>query len=162
MAQQGASGSRQAVDPQEVLLFDLASDARSVVAEAKSSFRRNNGEIGRSRRRRYLQGASIVRDRAKVGEARLNGARARLAQASANVSAISVARFGAVRQTAGGSSSKSKLTEEGEGKSKFLKRKLPAPKDGWKDAKGVTLLVYLIDLYSFSTCPTSFGSCEIS
>ncbi len=72
----------------------------------------------------------VTRDRSKVEEARLNGARARLAQASADLSAISVARFGAIRQTAGGSSSKSKLIKEGEGKSKFLKRKLPAPKDG--------------------------------
>ncbi len=143
MAQQGASGSGQAVDPQEVLLLDLASDALSVVAEAKARF---DGAMAKSDAlddADISKVAGIVMDRAKVEEARLIGARARLEQASANLSAISVARFGAVRQIAGCSSSKSKLTEEGEGKSKFLKRKLPPPKDGWKDAKVVTLLVYL-------------------
>ncbi len=110
---------------------------------SKSSLRRSNGEVGHPRRRRYLQGGKHCQDMAKVEEARLNGARARLAQALADLSAISVARFGAVRQTVGGSSSKSKLTEEGEGKSKFMKWKLPVPKYGWKDAKGVTLLVCL-------------------
>ena len=38
MAQQGASGSGHAVDPKEGLLLELASDARSVVAEAKARF----------------------------------------------------------------------------------------------------------------------------
>ena len=43
------------------------------------------------------KGAELTRDKAKVEEARLNGARARLAQASADLFAISVARFGAAR-----------------------------------------------------------------
>ena len=83
----------------------------------------------------------IVRDIAKVKEARLNGARARLEQASADLCAISVPRFGADRQTGSGSSSKPRL-DAGEARSKLLKRKLPSPKDGRKDAKGVTLNVF--------------------
>ncbi len=85
--------------------------------------------------------ARIIRDKAKVEEARLNGARARLAHASTDLSAISVARFGAARQTGYGSNFRPRL-DAGEAGSKLLKRKLPAPKDGWKDAKGVTMTVF--------------------
>ncbi len=130
------------MDPQEVLLLDLASDARSVVAEAKARFDTSMAKPDALDDADISKMACIVKDRSKVEEVCLNGARARLAQASADLSAVSVARFGAAIQTAVGNNLKSKLTEEGEGKIKFLKRKLPAPKDGWKDAKGVTLLVY--------------------
>ena len=85
--------------------------------------------------------ARIIRDRAKVEEARLNGARARLAQASADLSAIFVARFRAAPQTGFGSNSKPRLDAREVG-SMLPKRKLPTPKDGWKDAKGVTMNVF--------------------
>ncbi len=130
MAQQGASAAGPSPDPQEGLLLELASDARSAVAEAKARFDAAMAKADAMNDANDTKAAGITRDMTKVEEARLNGARARLAKASADLSAISVARFGAVRQTAGGSSSKSKLAEEGEGKRKFLKRKLPAPKDG--------------------------------
>ncbi len=97
MAHQGASGSGQAVDPQEVLLSDLASEARSVVAEATARFEAALAKSDALDDADVTKVAGIIRDRAKVQEARLNGARARLAQASADLSAISVARFGASR-----------------------------------------------------------------
>ncbi len=82
--------------------------------------------------------SGIVRDMAKVVEARLNGALARSAQASAYLFAISVASFGSFRQP---NSLKPKLQEDKE-INKLMKRKLPAPMDGWKYPKGVTLRVF--------------------
>ena len=80
---------------------------------------------------------------AKVEEARLNGARARLVHASADLSAISVARFGNSRQP---SNVKPKPQDYKES-SKLMKRKMLALVDGWKDPKGVTLRVFT-DRYS--------------
>jgi len=71
--------------------------------------------------------SGIVRNIAKMEEARLNGARARLAKASAYMFAISVARFGASRQPG---SSKPTQQDAGKGSIKLLKRKLLVPKDG--------------------------------
>jgi len=124
MAQQGASGSGPVADPQEGLLLELASDARSVVAEAKARFDAAMAKSDALDDSDVTKAAGIVRDKAKAEETRLNGARARLAQASADLSAISVARFGAARQLP--SSSKPKLQEDKES-NKLLKRKLPAP-----------------------------------
>ena len=141
MAQHEASGSGPAVDPYEGLLLELASDARSVVAEAKARFDAAMAKSDALDDSDVTKAAGIVRDKAKAEETRLNGARARLAQASADLSAISVTRFGAARQTGAGNSVKPRL-DPGEARSKLLKRKLSAPKDGWKDAKGVTLNVF--------------------
>jgi hypothetical protein len=66
MAQQGASGSGQAVDPQEVLLLDLASDARSVVAEAKAHFDAAMAKSDALDDADVSKVASIVRDMAKI------------------------------------------------------------------------------------------------
>ncbi len=140
MAQQGASDSGHAVDPQEGMLLELASDARSVVAEAKARFDAAMAKSDALDDSDVTKAAGIIKDKAKVEETRLNGARARLGQASADLSAISVTGFGAARQTVVGSSVKPRL-DSGEASSKLMKRKLHAPKDGWKDAKGVTLNV---------------------
>ncbi len=129
------------MDPHEGLLFDLASDARSVVAEAKARFDATMVKSDAMDDADVSKVSRIIRDMAKVEEARLNGASAWLAQASADISAISVAKFGAARQTGFGSSPKPRL-DTGEAGSKLLKRKLHAPKDGWKDAEGVTLTVF--------------------
>jgi len=132
MAQQGASALWLAVDPHEGLLLELASDARSVVTEAKARF---DAPMAKSDALDDSDVTKAARTQPKVEEARLNGARARLAQASVDLSAIFVARFGAPRQTGSGSRSKPRLDSGGAGL-KLLKRKLHAPKDGWKDAKG--------------------------
>jgi hypothetical protein len=131
------------VDLQEVMLLDMASDARSVVAEATARFEAALAKSDALDDADVTKVAGIIRDMAKVEEARLNGARARLAQASADLSAIYVARFGASRQP---SSMKPKPQDDKES-SKLLKRKLPAPMDGWKDPKGVTMRVFT-DRYS--------------
>jgi hypothetical protein len=126
MAHQGASGSGIAVDPHEGLLLYVALDARNVVAEAKARFDAAMAKSDALDDADVSKVASIVKDKAKVKEARLNGARARLAQASANLFAISVARVGASRQP---NSLKPKLQEDKKSR-KFMKRKLPVPMDG--------------------------------
>ena len=89
MAQQGASGSRTAVDQQEGLLLELdGMDARSVVAEAKARFDASMAKSDALDDSDVTKAAGIVRGKAKMEETRLNGARARLAQASADLSAI--------------------------------------------------------------------------
>ena len=140
MAHQGASGSGLAVDPHEGLLLELTSDARSVVAEAKARFDAVMPKLDAMDDADVYKVARVVRDIAKVKEDRLGNARARLADAYADLYAISVARFGNARQTGFGSSSEPWLNT-GEERSKLMKRKLPSPKDGWKDLKGVTLPV---------------------
>ena len=120
MAHQGASGSGLAVDPQEGLLMDLASDARSAVAEAKARFDAATAKADALDDADVSKVANVVKDKAKVEEARLNGARAMLSQASADLSAIAVARFGPARQHASGSSSKAKQPDPGEAGSKLL------------------------------------------
>ena len=126
MVHQGASGSGPSLDPQEGLLLELASDARSVVAEAKARFDAAMAKSDALNDADVSKVSCIARDRAKVEEARLYGARARLAQASADLFAISVASFGSSRQP---SSLKPKLQEDKES-SKLLTRNLHAPMDG--------------------------------
>jgi len=111
MAHQGVSGLGLEVNQHEGLLLDQASDARSVVAEAKACFDVTMAKSDALDDADVSKVASIVRDKAKVEEARLNGARVMLAHASAYLSAISVARFGASRQP---SSLKPKLQEDKE------------------------------------------------
>ena len=136
MALQGAISSRLAVDPHEGLLLDLPSDARSVVAEVKARF---DAALAKSDALDVSKVARIVGDKNKVKEARLNVARAMLTQASADLFAIFVARFGASWQPG---SSKPKKQDAGEANNKLLKMKLSAPMDGWKDPKGVTMRVF--------------------
>jgi len=138
LAQQGASGSRLEVDPHEGLLLELASDARSVIAESKARFDVPMAKSDALDDADVSKLSGIVKDMAKVEEARLNGARARLAQASACLFAISVARLGSSRQP---NNLKPKLQEDKESK-KLLKRKLHAPMYRWKDPKGVTMRVF--------------------
>jgi len=86
------------VDPQEDLLLDLASYARSIVAEAKARFDPATAKSDTLDDVDVSKVAEVGKDKAIVEEARLNGARPRLAQAWAYLFVISVARFGASRQ----------------------------------------------------------------
>ena len=122
-----------AVDPQEVLLASLVMDARNAVAYVKARFDAAQTKSDTLDDADASKGARLIRDKTKEEETRPNGARARLAQASADLSPISVARFVAARQTGYGSSSKPRL-DVGEAGSKLMKRKLPAPQDGWKES----------------------------
>ena len=86
------------MDPQKGLLLDLASDARSVVAKAKARFDAAMAKSDALDDADVSKVTVMISDKAKVDEARLNGARAMLAQASTYLFAISVARFVASRQ----------------------------------------------------------------
>ena len=76
MAQQGASGSGPTVDPQEVLFLELASDARSVVAEAKARFNASMAKSDALDDFDVTNAARVVRDKAKMEET-VTGDRAR-------------------------------------------------------------------------------------
>ena len=116
----------------------MASDARSVVAKAKARFDATMAKSDAYDDADVSKVSGIIRDMAKVEEARLNGARARLAKASADLSAISVAKFGSCRQP---NIAKPKLQDDRES-IKLMKRKLPPPMDKWTNPKGVTLRVF--------------------
>jgi hypothetical protein len=88
----------------------------------------------------------LVTDIAKMEEASLKGARVRLEQAFANLFSIYVARLGASRHPG---SSKPKQQDAGEDNNKLLKRKLHAPKEGWKDPKGVAMHVFPYRFYVY-------------
>ncbi len=85
------------------------------------------------------KGSRVIREKTKVEEARLYGSRTRLAQASADLASIFVARFGIARQPNTGIIIRYPQADTVEADNKLRKRKLPAPRDGWKDAKGVTI-----------------------
>ena len=158
MAQLEAAASGVAVDPHEVILADLVSHAMDVVADDTTRFKITLAKpdaLGDDDTPKVVR---MVRDRTKIEETRLNGARARLAHASAYLFVISVARFGAARQPGIESNSKPRQLEPGEGGSKLLKRKLPGPKDGWKYAKSMTIIVYADKYRFFHFCQTYYGS----
>jgi hypothetical protein len=113
-------------------------DARSVVVEANARFDAAMTKSDPQDDAGISKSAGISKDNAKMEETRLNGARAKLVQATSDMSAISVGatRFGAARQPG---RSKPKQQDGGEGISNLRKRKLHAPKNGWKDPKGVTM-----------------------
>ncbi len=82
-----------------------------------------------------------------VEEARLNGARVRLAVARDRLTAYSLAKLGtgprATTVNAVSKSDEDDVAEKQEKKyKKLLKKKLHAPKDGWLDEKGIILHIF--------------------
>ena len=141
---QRAAGAAGAIDPQEIVLIDGVSDERVAVAAATARF-----EAALVKSDKLLDDdssavAKRIRDASTVEEARLNGARARLAAAREALSQYGIARYGASAPQAAGIASVKVEDEDADEKKeqRMLKRKLPAPKDGWKDLKGVTINVY--------------------
>jgi hypothetical protein len=128
MVHQGADSYGPAVDPQEGLRLELASDARSAVAKVQTRFDMAMAKPNTLDDVDVSKGTILTRDMAKVEEAGMNGARAELAQASSYLSAILVARFGAARQLANGNNSKAKQQSFGEGSNKPLKRSCMRPR----------------------------------
>ncbi len=89
-------------------------------------------------------GAKRTREKTLAEEARLDAARGRLQIARADLAAYGVAINGASAPVATSVASV-KIDDDDAAEKKelrLLKRKLPAPKDGWKDAKGATISVY--------------------
>ena len=91
------------------MILELASDARSGVAEARAHFGATMAKSDALDDANVSKEARMVKDKAKGKKARLNGARARLAHVFADLSLISVTRFGAARQTGSRSISKPRL-----------------------------------------------------
>ena len=88
--------------------------------------------------------AKRIREKVLTEEARLNAARVRLQAARAELAAYGVAIHGASTPVVTSAASV-KIDDDDAAEKKelrLLKRKLPAPKDGWKDAKGATISVY--------------------
>ena len=141
---QRAAGAAGVVDPQEVVLIDGVSDERVAVASATARF-----EAALVKSDKLLDDdasavAKRIREASTVEEARLNGARARLQAARDALSAYGVARFGAAANQAATTPVDLIDIEDAVEKKqlRMLKRKLPAPIEGWKDVKGVTNKVY--------------------
>ncbi len=89
-------------------------------------------------------GAKRIKDKTLAEEARLEAARGRLLTARADLAAYGVAIHGASAPVVT-SAATVKIDDDDAVEKKelrLLKRKLPAPKDGWKDAKGATISVY--------------------
>ena len=89
-------------------------------------------------------GAKRIREKTLAEEARLVAARAELKSARSSLAAYGIAVHGASTPLKGvASSSKPDDEDAPEKKEKMmLKRKLPSPKDGWKNVKGMTIRMY--------------------
>ncbi len=89
-------------------------------------------------------GGKRIREKTLAEEARLVAARAELKVAWNSLVAYGIAVHGASAPLPGPASS-NKLDDEDALEKKenmMLKRKLPSPKDGWKDVKGMTIQLY--------------------
>jgi hypothetical protein len=136
-----------AANTELALLTDIIVDERKAVADASTNFEATLAKSDSLRDDDASSVARIVRDRTNVEEARLNGARARLAAARDNLATFSVAILGSSPRTAAGHATPKADEEEAEKKrekknNKLLKRKLIAPKDDWLGQKGIILHSY--------------------
>ena len=128
-------------------MTNLIVDERRAVAEAHVRFESALAKSDNLQDDDVSPTAKLVRERTAVEEARLNGARARMAVARDSLATFSVSVFGALPRTATVPSipkmGENEAEERREKKpTKLLKRKLLAPKDGWLDKKGIILHSY--------------------
>ena len=84
------------------------------------------------------------REKALAKEARLTAFRVRLQAVKAELAAYGVAIHGAVPSAVAGSPSVNVDDEDAADKKahRLLKRKIPSPKDGWKNGKGATIVAF--------------------
>ena len=141
---QTATGAMGHVDSHVICFIDGVNDERVVVATtlvrfeeaiAKRNGLQDNDASARTKK---------TRDKTLVEETRLNTARDELVTAKVDLVAYGVAVHGAPSHSEVGASC-AKLDDEDALENKelrLLKRKLPAPKDGWRDAKGATIHSY--------------------
>ena len=143
MAQAGTSAAG-AVDLQLDLLTESCVDEKKSVADASARFEAALGKSDKLKEDDATLVAKVIRDMASVEEARLNGARVRLNAAVDRLTAYSLAKLGSGPRAAAAHPAVAKDEDEAAEKlekkeKKLLKRKLPAPKDGLLDKKGVIL-----------------------
>jgi hypothetical protein len=126
------------------LLSELFADERKSVADASTRFEAALRKSDKLKEDDASAAAKVVRDMVNVEETRLAAARGRLAAARDSLTAYSLAKLGAGPQAATVLAvpkvDEDDAAEKQEKKDKkLLKRKLPAPKDGWLDKKGIIL-----------------------
>ncbi len=126
------------------LLSELFIDEKKAVVDATTRFEAALKKSDKLKEDDASPVAKVIRDMASVEEARLNGARVRLAAARDSLTDYSLAKLGSgPRATAAPAVPKSDEDDAAEKQEKkdkkLLKRKLPAPKDGWLDKKGIIL-----------------------
>ena len=139
MAQQ-AAGPSGPVDPQEVIFIEAVGDERARVAAASDRFDAAVAKSDLLQDDDSSAAAKRVREKTLAEEARLITARADLKAARGVLAAYGMAVRGALTpKSASAGAAKSDDEDAAERKElRMLKRKLPSPKDGWKDLKGVT------------------------
>jgi hypothetical protein len=129
---------------QLALLREIIVDERKAVADASARFEAALVKSDNLRDDGASLAARIVKDKTSVKEALLNGARARLFNARDSLAIFSVAFLGSSPRAIVGHAipkmNEDEVEEIREKKNnKLLKRKLPSPKDGWLDKKGIVL-----------------------
>ena len=143
MAQQ-AAGAAGPADPQVVALMQGVGDERVAVAAALARFEAALVKSDALGDDDVSAGAKRTREKTLAEEARLVTARGELKAARNALAAYGIAVHGASAPLPGAASS-SKLDDEDaleKKENRMLKRKLPAPKDGWKGLKGMTIQLY--------------------
>jgi hypothetical protein len=135
-------------DMQLDLLSDLFVDEKRAVANATTRFEAALKKSDKLKEDDASPVAKVVRDMVSVEEARLNGARVRLAAARDSLTAYSLAKLGSRPRKAAvpavPKSDEEDVAEKQKKKDKkLLKRKLLAPKDSWLDKKCTILHIYL-------------------
>ena len=141
---QAAAGAVGPVDPREVVLLQGANDERVAVASASARFEAALAKSDMLPDGDASAPAKRIREKVLVEETMLNAARGRLLAARAELAAFAVAACGAASSGVAGTST-AKLNEDDtleRKESRLLKRKLPSPKDGWKDARGANIVSF--------------------
>ena len=127
--------------PQAVALMQGVGDERVAVAAALARFEAAIVKSDALGDEDVSPGAKRIREKTLAEEARLVAAKAELKAANFFLTPYGIAVHGASAPLPRAASS-SKLDDEDTLEKKenmMLKRKLPFPKDGWKDVKGMTI-----------------------
>jgi hypothetical protein len=141
---QSAAGAAGLANPQVVALIECVSDERVAVAAANVRFEAALAKSDLLGDDDSSTGAKRIKDKTLAEEARLSATRGKLQTARADLAAYGVAIHGASAPVITSAAS-AKIDDDVAAEKKelrLLKRKLPAPKDGWKDTKGATISVY--------------------
>jgi hypothetical protein len=151
---QAAAGPAGPVDPREVVLIDGVGEERVDVAYANARFGPAIAKSDLLPDDDSSAGAKRTKKKSLTKEARLPASRARLQVAGAEFAAYGVAIHGAVPLAVAGSPTVKVDYEDAVDKKaqRLLKRKLPSPKDGWKDGKGATIIAFSDKNMQFDIC----------
>jgi hypothetical protein len=141
---QQAAGAAGPADPQVVALIQGVSDKRVAMATALARFEATLLKSDALGDDDSSAGAKGIREKTPAEEARLLAARAELKVAENFLATYGIAVHGASAPLPGATSS-SKLDDEDALEKKenmMMGKKLPSPKNGWKDVKGMIIQMY--------------------